>query len=307
MNIEHLKLFIRIAALLNISKAGQELGLSPAVASAHISKLEEMLGTRLLSRSTRKISLTEEGRIFLPHAQEILESVEQAKGSIGIGNRTPSGTIRLTAPASFGRQHLLPAITDFLKDHPQITIDLSMTDIIMDVIEGGFDVAIRIGSLKDSNLIARKIAEDNRVICASPDYLNEHNPIESLNDLKQHDCINLRGLDVWYFKNPESVDEKPIAIKTQSRLMTDNGEVMRDATVAGLGLSINSTWNCYQQIQSGQLQQTLENVSLSDSNAIWAVYPTNRLVAPKVRLLIDYLIKRFGKEPYWDKSFKAKT
>lgn len=307
MNIEHLKLFTRIASILNISKAGQELGLSPAVASAHISKLENLLGTRLLNRSTRQISLTEEGKVFLPHALEILERIEEAKGSIGIGNSAPGGTIRLTAPASFGRQHMVPAISAFLKEHPQITIDLSMTDVIVDVIEGGFDVAIRIGTLKDSNLIARKIAEDKRIICASPAYLNEHKSIKSLNDLQQHDCINLRGLDTWYFKSTESSNEKPIAIKTRSRLITDNGEVMRDATVAGLGLSINSTWNCYQQIQLGQLQQVLKDVSFSDSNAIWAVYPTSRLVSPKVRLLIDFLMTWFGKDPYWDNYFKTQT
>lgn len=299
MNSDYLKLFTRIAATLNISKAGQELGLSPAVASAHISKLENTLGTRLLHRSTRQISLTDEGRIFLPHAQEILDRMEEAKGSIGSGNKTPSGKVRVTAPASFGRQHLLPAITAFMQEYPKIQIDLSMTDMIVDVIEGGFDVAIRNDDLQDSSLIARKLADDTRVICASPAYLKKHGEPQTPEDIKEHDCVNLRGLETWYFKKPECT-AKSISIKTHSRMLTDNGEAMRDASVASIGLSINSTWNCYQQLASGELKQVLSDYPLNHSGAIWAVYPTKRLIAPKVRLLIEFLADWFGESPYWD-------
>lgn len=300
MNIDHLKLFTRIASILNISKAGQELGLSPAVASAHISKLENSLGTRLLHRSTRQISLTDEGKIFLPHAQDILDRMEEAKGSIGSGMTTPTGVIRVTAPASFGRQHLLPAITTFMQNHPLIRIDLSMTDVIVDVIEGGYDVAIRNDDLKDSSLIARKLADDHRIICASPQYLERKGEPKNLEDLKQHDFVNLKGLETWLFKNKQK-NAKSISIKVHSRMLTDNGEAMRDASIAGIGLSINSTWNCYQQLKKGELKQILNEYPLEHSGAIWAVYPTKRLIAPKVRLLIDFLADWFGAIPYWDK------
>ncbi len=180
MNIDHLQLFVRIAATHNISMAGQSLGLSPAVASAHINKLEDRLGVRLIHRTTRKVSLTEEGIGFLPHAEDVIASVEAARASVGAGSSSPRGTLRVAAPASFGRMHLLPALNDFFTHYPELTVDLKLSDSIIDLVEGGFDIAIRNCALKDSSLIARKLAPDNRLLCASPDYLAKYGePISS--------------------------------------------------------------------------------------------------------------------------------
>ena len=148
MNIEHLRLFVRIASTANISLAGRELNISPAVASAHIGKLEETLGVRLIHRTTRKVSLTDDGKLFLPHAQEVLDSIETAQAAVGSGAQTPQGTLRVTAPASFGRMHLIPAIPEFLELYPKLNIDFQFSDSILDVVEGGFDVAIRDADLK---------------------------------------------------------------------------------------------------------------------------------------------------------------
>ncbi len=153
MNLEHVRLFVRIAALNNISLAGKELGLSPAVSSAHMNKLEDALGVRLIHRTTRRVSLTEEGEAFLPHAADLLDSVETARASVGSGKINPRGKLRVAAPASFGRLHLIPALDSFLRQYPDLKVDLHLSDSVMDMVQGGFDVAIRDAELSDSTLM----------------------------------------------------------------------------------------------------------------------------------------------------------
>lgn len=298
MNPDHLQLFVRIASTHNISMAGEELGLSPAVASAHIARLELELGIRLLHRTTRHVSLTEEGSAFLPFAEEVLSSIETAKASVGTGHSSPVGILRITAPASFGRQHLVPAVAAFMQQYPKLTIDLTLSDSIVDLVEGGFDVAIRNAELKDSSLIARKLIRDRRIVCASPGYIQQHGSPATPDALKLHATVNLRGLDNWRFYQGDDI----VTVKTQARLRTDNGEAMRDACCAGLGLTINSLWNCYQQLISGELVQVLPDFPLASDAAIWAVYPSSRLVPAKVRAFIDFMLNWFGEEPYWEQE-----
>jgi len=303
MNIDYLQLFIRIAATHNISAAGHELALSPAVASAHINKLEESLGVRLIHRTTRKVSLTEEGKAFLPHAENVLASVEAARASVGAGISSPQGSLRVAAPASFGRMHILPALNYFLKTYPNLHVDLKLSDTIVDLVEGGFDIAIRNSALKDSSLIARKLAPDNRILCASPNYLAKHGEISTPDDLTHHQCITLMGLDNWEFKNTKGSSKGSkgsITIKAQGSFRTDNGEALRDVCVNGLGITISSKWSIYQQLKRGELVQILEDYPLVSDTAIWAVYPSSRLLAPKVRAFIDYFANHFGGVPYWE-------
>lgn len=300
MNIEHLKLFIRIAALNNISLAGKELGLSPAVSSAHMNKLEEDLGVRLIHRTTRRVSLTEEGQAFLPHAMDVLESIETARASVGAGDIRPQGKLRITAPASFGRMHVLPALDKFLNHYPDLLIDMHLSDSIVDMVEGGFDIAIRDDSLNDSTLIARKLATDNRILCASPDYLSRHGEPQSPEDILNHQCVNLMGLETWVFDSPEGHK----SIKTKNRLRTDNGEAARDACAKGIGITLSSTWCSYQHLQRGDLVQILKDYPLVSNTDIWAVYPSSRLLAPKVRVFIDYFSEYYGDTPYWELGSK---
>lgn len=296
MNIEHLKLFIRIAATHNISLAGSELRLSAAVASAHINKLEAGLGVRLIHRTTRKVSLTEEGKAFLPYAEDVISSIEAARMSVGAGNASPIGTLRVAAPASFGRMHILPALTNFLTLYPELNVDLKLSDTIVDLVEGGFDIAIRNSQLKDSSLIARKLAADNRILCASPSYLQKHAEPSTPQELNSHQCITLMGLDDWAFQTPKG----QVNIKAKGNFRTDNGEAVRDACINGLGITINSRWSIYKHLQNGELIQILKDYPLVSDTAIWAVYPSSRLLAPKVRAFIDYFTDQFGDAPYWE-------
>lgn len=296
MNIEHLRLFTRIAQTHNISLAGKELGLSPAVASSHINKLESALGVRLIHRTTRQVSLTEDGRAFLPHALDVLESVDTAYASVGVGDICPKGKLRVTASASFGRMHLLPALDTFLQRYPDLNIDLNLSDTIVDIVEGGFDVAIRDAALADSSFIAKKLAPVKRLVCASPDYLATFGEPQMPDDLAAHRCISFMGLDRWTFLS----DGVPQAVKVNSVLRVDNGETARDAAVRGMGLTICSLWACYEQLQRGELVPVLGDYPLARETAIWALFPSSRLLAPKVRLLIDFLVEFYGEVPYWD-------
>jgi len=280
-----------------MSAAGQELGLSPAVASAHINKLEDTLGVRLIHRTTRKVSLTEEGLAFLPHAEDVLASVEAARSSVGAGSLLPQGTLRIAAPASFGRMHLLPALTGFLSQFPDLNVDLKLSDTIVDLVEGGFDIAIRNSQLKDSSLVARRLAPDKRILCASPSYLARYGRPNTPNDLKSHQCITLFGMETWVFK----LENNELNVNARGNFRTDNGEALRDACVNGLGITINSKWSAYKQLQQGQLVEILADYPLVSDTAIWAVYPSSRQLAPKVRAFIDYFSQYFGDAPYWDR------
>ena len=297
MNIDHLRLFVRIASLHNISQAGHELNLSPAVASAYINKLEKSLGTRLVHRTTRRVSLTEDGEAFLPHAEDVLSSVEAAQASVGLGNTSPSGTLRITAPASFGRMHVMPKMKSFMETYPDLHIDCRFSDSIVDLVEGGFDIAIRNAELKSSSLVARKLAPDHRILCAAPSYIAEYGEPRTPDDLKQHRCLILSGLDHWPFTTPEGVTW----IKAKGLFRADNGEAVREACVQGLGVTINSTWSVYEYLQRGELIHILKDYPFASDTAIWAVYPSIRQLAPKVRAFIDFFAQAYGDEPYWDR------
>lgn len=303
MNVEHLKLFVRLAATNNISAAGRDLGISPAVASSYISKLEAGLSVRLVHRTTRSVSLTEEGVAFLPHAEEVLASMEAARAAVGAGDASPKGTLRVTAPASFGRMHLMPELKRFLSRYPNLAVDFRFTDTIVDLVEGGFDIAIRNAELHDSTLIARQLAPDRRIVCASPDYLQQFGEPSSPQDLHHHQCIVLAGLENWAF----DTDDGRVSIKPKGRFRTDNGEALRDACVAGIGIAINSTWSVYQQIDRGELVEILCDTPLVSNTAIWAVYPSSRLLAPKVRAFIDYFANCYRSPPYWDHVNQERT
>ena len=296
MNNDHLRLFVRVAKTNNISMAGNELGLSPPVASMHINKLEEALGVKLVHRTTRKVSLTEEGREFLPHAEEVLNAVDSAKASVGAGSFTPQGTIRVTAPASFGRMHIVPALKQFVAENPQLKVDLRQSDSIVDMVEGGFDIAIRNASLTDSTLVARKLANDKRIICASPEYLSQYGEPKTPEELLEHECINLIGIDHWDFVTPNGVKK----IKPKGAIRIDNGESVRDTCVNGVGLTICSIWCAHEELKAGNLVQVLKDYPLASDTAIWAVYPSSRLLAPKVRGFIDFFVNYYGDKPYWE-------
>ncbi|WP_298441901.1 LysR family transcriptional regulator [uncultured Ferrimonas sp.] len=298
MNIDHLQLFVRLAHTHNISAAGQELGLSPAVSSSYITKLERNLGVRLVHRTTRKVSLTEEGHSFLPHAEQVLAQVDAARAAISPDSQQPKGTLRIAASASFATLHLMPALKTFCQRYPELNIDLRLTDTVVDLIEGGFDVAIRNSALKDSSLVARKLAPDQRILCASPSYLAAHGEPKTPQELLQHQCVSLVGIEQWRFNGSEGA----ISIKPSSGFRSDNGTAVRMACCDGFGIGLSATWSVYQELRSGQLVQVLADHPLDSDTALWALYPSAHQLAPKIRAFIDFFIDHLGEPPYWQRD-----
>lgn len=295
MDILSLRLFLRVADLGVINGAARDLGLSPASASARLAKLEETTGFRLFNRSTRAVSLTTDGAAFLPYAQQAIETLEVGL-NINTGKEAlPKGLLRIAMPGSFGRIHVIPILAEFQKRYPQVTLDLRLSDEIIDVVEGAYDVIIRNAELADSSLISRKLGTDRRILVASPDYLQTHGTPKTPNDLLQHHCISLRDSHRWQFENGESVS-------TPHTISVNDGEAMRLLIENGMGIGIKSLWNADESLKSGKLVKVLPDYPLLTKSSIWILYPSNRIVAPKVRAIIDYLLEQFQPLAPWDKN-----
>ncbi|CAG4892065.1 LysR family transcriptional regulator [Paraburkholderia saeva] len=291
-------LFVRAALLSNVSAAGREFGLSAAVASARIASLEHVLGARLLHRTTRRLSLTQDGEAFMTHAQTLLDAADTARGSVGNAQSGPQGRLRVTMPSSFGRQHVSPVMPAFLRQFPGVSVDLRLTDQMIDLVDAGIDVAIRLGALKDSSLVARRLAVNHRVICCSPAYLEAHGEPRHPSDLEDHECVILSDQRDWGFVTPTG----RINVRVNGRFATDNGEVIRAALLDGFGIALKSTWDVAGYLRSGELVTVLDSYPLAETVAIWAVYPTRTFVPPKTLAFIDFLSAHFGDPPYWDQA-----
>jgi len=218
------------------------------------------------------------------------------RASVGRALAEPHGRLRVTMPSSLGRQHISPLIPAFLQQYPGVTVDLRMTDQIVDLVDEGIDLAVRIGALKDSTLVARKLASNRRVLCASPAYLSRHGTPRHPADLAQHECVILADQRDWSFVTPTGI----IDVRVSGRLVTDNGEVIRDALAAGIGIGLKSTWSVAPLLASGELVTVLDDYPLAQTVAIWAVYPSRAFVPPKTMAFIEFLAGRFGEPPYWD-------
>lgn len=289
-------LFVRAAQLANVSAAGREFALSAAVASARLASLERALGARLLHRTTRRISLTEDGEVFMARALALLDAAEAARASVGRAQVAPQGRLRVSMTSSFGRQHVSPVIAAFLLRYPGVSVDLHLSDQVVDLVDAGMDVAIRIGALKDSSLVARRLAANRRVICCAPGYLDTRGTPHHPSELAQHECAILGNQRDWAFETPAG----PLTVRVNGRLVADNGEVIRDALLAGFGIALKSTWDVGPYLRSGQLVTVLDSYPLAEPSAIWAVYPSRAFVPPKTRAFIDFLAAHFGDPPYWD-------
>ncbi|VVE14123.1 LysR family transcriptional regulator [Pandoraea anhela] len=296
LDLDTVALFVRVAALGNVSAAGRERGLSPATASTRLAQLEATLGARLLHRTTRRVVLTQEGEVFLVQAQALLAAQAQALASVGQGLAAPQGRLRVSCSSSFGRQHVSPALPAFLERYPGISLDFRLTDRIVDLLEEGVDLAIRVGALRDSTLVARKLAANTRTLCASAAYLAAHGTPKHPGDLAGHECLILGDQRDWRFVTPGGT----LNVRVSGRLASDNGEVLRDAVLAGVGIALKSTWDVGAHLQRGDLVPVLPAYPLAEEVAIWAVYPSRTFVPPKTHALIEFLQARFGPVPYWD-------
>ncbi|MEM6826650.1 MAG: LysR substrate-binding domain-containing protein [Pseudomonadota bacterium] len=299
MDIDGLRLFIRAAEKLNISAAGRDLGLAPAVASARLAKLEREVGAELLHRSTRKVSISVEGEEFLPFAREILAQRDAAMAALGQGKPQASGTIRFAASSSFAQLYIAPILPEFLERFPEISLDLRLSDAPFDLLEGSFDLALRNSALDDSSLKARRLADASDVLCASPSYLERRGEPTTPDQLKTHDLIAFRQMDDR-IDLERGVERETVAFNTQTtRIEVDDGASQRLATQAGLGISLNARWNVARELREGSLIEVLPDWRVVSDRALWLVYPKSNVLTAKVRVLIDFLVEKIGRTPPW--------
>lgn len=295
-NLGDLEIFSRVISMGSMSAAGRALGLSPAVISKRVKRLEERLGTRLFQRTTRQISLTEAGQGFYERIVGILAGIEEAEAFVSGRSGAVRGTLRVSAPTSFGRLHIAPHLRGFMDSYPELIFNLVLTDDYSDIVGGGFDLAIRIGELSDSSLVARRLAPVRRLLCASPDYLARRGTPQSLEDLAGHVCLPQHTQDVWRLEGPEG----DISYRPQGPLYTNSSEVVREAVFSGMGVALRSTWDVGPALKSGELQQVLPQYEGSRNVVLSAVYPSRQFLPIKVRLFIDYLAELYGPQPYWE-------
>ncbi len=297
-NLGDLEAFASVAASGSMSVAAKELGYSPAVISKRIKRLEEKLGARLFQRTTRQISLTEAGQGFHQRILAVLEGLEEAEDFVSGRSNTLTGTLKVSASTSFGRMHVAPHLKAFMERHPSLSINLVLSDEFIDIVAGGYDLAIRIADLSDSSLVAKRLAPVRRVLCASRDYIAQQSVPKTIDDLKKHRCLPAHNHDLWRLEGPAGA----INLRPEGMLITNSSEVIREAVLSGLGIALRSTWDIGPELESGKLVQVLPDYEGSKNVALSAVYPSRRFLPAKVRLFIDYLSGLYGPEPYWDKS-----
>ena len=299
MDTESVRLFVLAAEKLNISAAGRELGMAPAVASTKLAKLEKALGADLLRRSTRKVSLSLEGAEFLPYAREILAQENAAHAALGRGNVTATGTLRFTAPSTFAQLYIAPILPEFLALHPGISLDLRLTDMEFDLIQGSFDLALRNSALADSSLKGRKLADDMRILCASPDYLNKHGMPTHPDELATHQLIAFKDQSPIQLVGPDASSGQFNPRLAGGRLIVDDGLSQKIATIAGAGISMNAMWSVHRELSDGSLVHVLPDYKADDQTALWLVYPKSNVLTAKVRIFIDFLLEKIGNSPVW--------
>ena len=300
MDTESVRLFVLAAEKLNISAAGRDLGVGPAVASARLAKLETTLGADLLHRSTRKVALSQEGAEFLPYAKEILAQESAARAALGLESTTATGTLRFAAPSTFAQLYIVPLLPTFLTQHPGMSLDLRLSDTQFDLIEGSFDLALRNLALEDSSLKARKLADDKRVLCASPEYLAEHGAPDKPEELDGHRLVGFQNRARRRLICRDGTAAHFDPTRADCRLVVDDGLSQKLATLAGVGISMNSLWNVHRELADGSLVRVLPEYEVEDESALWLVYPKSNVLTAKVRLFIDFLLDRIGRSPVWN-------
>ena len=299
MDTESVRLFVLAAEKLNISAAGRELGMAPAVASARLAKLEKLLGADLLRRSTRKVALSLEGADFLPYAREILAQEDAARAALGRGDAAVTGTLRFTAPSTFAQLYIAPILPEFLALHPGVSLDLRLTDMEFDLIQGSFDLALRNSALPDSSLKGRKLADDMRILCASPDYLNQHGTPTHPDELAAHQLIAFKELSSIRLLGRDNTAGQFNPRQAGCQLIVDDGLSQKIATIAGAGISMNSLWSVHHELADGSLVRVLPDYTVDDQAALWLVYPKSNVLTAKVRVFIDFLLEKIGGSPVW--------
>lgn len=301
IDTESLRLFVLAAELLNISAAGRRLGMAPAVSSAKLAKLERGIGADLLHRTTRKVSLSIEGADFLPFAREMIAQEDGALAALGKRSAYISGTLRFAAPSTFAQLYIAPILPKLLEQFPDLVLDLRLSDVQFDLIEGGYDLALRNAPLLDTSLKGRKLADDKRILCAAPSYLEAHGVPETPADLSAHRLIAFRHLQSRPLRSVRGIGGSFDPSAATCQLIMDDGLSQKCATLAGAGISLNALWSVRQELVSGQLKQVLPEFEGADGEVLWLIYPKSNVLSPKVRVFMDFLINEIGRNPPWEK------
>ncbi|MEM6371313.1 MAG: LysR family transcriptional regulator [Pseudomonadota bacterium] len=300
MDTDGLRLFVLAAEALNISAAGRRLGMAPAVASAKLAKLEHRVGADLFHRTTRKVALSVEGADFLPFAREMIAQEDAALAALGQGAAQVGGTLRFAAPSSFAQLYIAPVLPKFLDQYPGINLDLRLSDLQFDLIEGSYDLALRNAPLLDTSLKGRKLANDTRILCASPGYLAAHGTPQTPQDLARHRLIAFRSVRPRALKGDGSATATFDPEAARSHLIIDDGLCQKQATLGGAGISMNGLWSVKSDLSAGRLTRVLPRFEAAEDNVLWLIYPKSNVLSPKVRAFMDFLIAEIGKNPPWE-------
>jgi DNA-binding transcriptional LysR family regulator len=296
--LKQIETFVAVATRGSLTAAAQAEGVAPAIIGRRMDALEERLGVKLLTRTTRRINLTHEGSAFLEDCQRLLAEFNDAEASVSAGGVKASGHVRVTAPAGFGRRHVAPLVPGFLAEHPEVSMSLNLSDRVVDIVNEGVDCAVRVGDLPDSSLVSVRLADNRRLCVAAPDYLKRAGCPAHPSELAQHECLTLssdasqtRG---WAFRMEGEVTH----LRPRGRLACSDGQVLHEWCLRGLGIAWRSTWEVQADIASGRLVSVLEDFA-APPNGIYAVFPSARHLALRVRLWIDFLKHTYGDSQYW--------
>lgn len=300
--ITGLQVFSRVAALGSLSAAARSLAMSQTMATKHLAALEGRLGTKLMHRTTRRLTLTEAGRTYLDRAERILAELDEADAVAAATTLDVRGTLRLNVPVSFGIREIAPLLPELSRLHPELTVDLGLNDRQVDLIEEGWDLVIRIGNLTESSLVARRLAPCRLLVCASPQYVARHGRPRKLADLAQHDCLGYTlsrsgGAGSWAFGKTGSV-HVPVA----GSLKANNGDALVAAAVAGQGLVYQPTFLLARELREKSLMPLRLDAEPLELGGVYAVYPSERRPPAKVRAAIDFFAARFGAKPPWERD-----
>lgn len=290
--------FAAVATKGSLSAAAREEGVAPAVISRRLDALEERLGVKLLLRTTRSLNLTYEGSAFLEDCQRILNDLSNAEASVSLGGVKASGHLRVSAPGGFGREHVAPLVHDFVREHPEVTVSLDLSDRVVDLLNENMDCAVRIGVLPDSSLIGVKLADNQRLVVATPTYLQRHGTPRHPQDLVKHNCLNLISSGApsgWLF----TMDGEPTQIRVSGSLACNDGSSILDWVLDDAGLAWRSRWEVQQHLRNGKLVTVLDDF-VASPNAIYAVFPQRKHLPLRVRLWIDFLKHRYSIDSYWN-------
>ncbi|MDA0148894.1 LysR family transcriptional regulator [Vibrio sp. LaRot3] len=280
--------FVSVAETMSFTAAAKRLDTSVAQVSRRVSALEERLAVKLLNRTTRKVTLSEAGQLYFQQCKALVEGLEQAELAVTQMQAEPKGKLKITAPVTYGEMHIAPLLNQFLLKYPKLDLELSLTNQTVDLIETGCDVAIRLGRLRDSTLIAKKLSSRQLFVCASEHYLSRFGVPHTLSEISHHQCL-VGSVDYWHFRE----QGKERSIRVSGRIRCNSGYALLDAAKQGLGLIQLPDYYVQQAMQQGELVEVLADYR-DEREGIWALYPQNRNLSPKVRLLIDFLAEKLS-------------